>query len=80
MDLYSLECPKKCKTISVKKLVKPWITDNIRRMANYKHHLFKLHPIQSQVFEGTPEMHVSGVEVVSTDHREYNRCCKYSIL
>ena len=26
---------------------------------------FRLYPIQSQVFEGTPEMHVSGVEVVS---------------
>ena len=42
-SLYSRECPKKSKTISVKKLVRPWITDNIRRMANYKHHLFKLY-------------------------------------
>ena len=42
-SLYSRDCPKKSKTISVKKLVRPWITDNIRRMANYKHHLFKLY-------------------------------------
>ena len=26
---------------------------------------YRLYPIQSHVFEGTPEMHVSGVEVVS---------------
>ena len=42
-SLYSRECPKKSKTISVKKLVRPWITDNIRRMANYNHHLFNLY-------------------------------------
>lgn len=40
-NLYNRDCPIKVKSISVKKFMKPWITNEIRRMANYKHYLFK---------------------------------------
>ena len=39
-SLYSHNCPRKCKTISAKR-VKPWITYNLKRMAKYKLRLFK---------------------------------------
>ena len=40
-SLYFQSCPLKCKTISVKNLQKPWINAELKRMANYKHRLFK---------------------------------------
>ena len=39
--LYNRHCHKKTKTLSRKRLVKPWVTTNLRSMANFKHHLFK---------------------------------------
>ena len=39
--LYGRDCPKKTKAISVKSLLKPWITNEIKRMANHKHCLFR---------------------------------------
>ena len=41
MKLYYRDCPKQTKTLTIKRLLKPWITANIRRMANFKHYLFK---------------------------------------
>ena len=40
-SLYFQSCPLKCKTISVKNLQKTWIYVELKRMANYKHKLFK---------------------------------------
>ena len=40
-DVYNSTCPKKTKIMGVKRLLKPWITSEIRRMADYKHRLFK---------------------------------------
>lgn len=48
---YSRACPKKTKTLSVKKLLKPWINNEIRRMVNYKHHLFKEYKSHNIPFE-----------------------------
>ena len=39
--LYNRHFPKKTKTVSRKKYLKPWIDTDIRRMADYKHDLFK---------------------------------------
>ena len=39
--LYNRHCHKKTKTLSSKRLVKPWVTTDLRRMANFKNHLFK---------------------------------------
>ena len=39
---YNHNCLRKCKTISAKRVVKPWITNNLKRMANYKHRLFRV--------------------------------------
>ena len=39
--VYNRDCPKRVKTISIKRLSKPWIDVSLRRRANYKHHLFK---------------------------------------
>ena len=36
-NVYRRCCPKKTKILSLKKLLKPWITDNIRRMVNFEH-------------------------------------------
>lgn len=38
---YSTHCKRRSKQISIKKLLKPWINNDMRRMSNYKHHLFK---------------------------------------
>ena len=40
-SLYFQSCPLKCKILSVKNLQKTWINAELRRMANYKHRLFK---------------------------------------
>ena len=40
-EIYNRACPKKTKSVSIKKVLKPWISGEIRRMANYKHRLFK---------------------------------------
>ena len=32
-SLYNCNCPRKCKTISAKRVVIPWITKNLKRMA-----------------------------------------------
>ena len=50
-SLYNHNCPRKCKTISAKRVVKPWITNNLKRMANYKHrlHLFSVYFEQSAI-------------------------------
>ena len=37
-DVYNRTCPKKTKIMGVKRLLKPWITSEIRRMADYKHY------------------------------------------
>ena len=34
-SLYNHKSPRKCTTISVKRVVKPWITNNLKRMVNY---------------------------------------------
>ena len=39
--LYDMYCPKIVKTISRKKYSRPWITDDLITMINYKHTLFK---------------------------------------
>ena len=40
-NLYNSHCARKVKICSLKKYLKPWISPHIRRMLNYKHHLFK---------------------------------------
>ena len=40
-DLYNRHCPKKTKTISLKKFMKPWINNEIKRKIRSKHNLFK---------------------------------------
>ena len=44
--IYNHDCPKKTKSISIKSLQKPWISNDIKRMANYKHKLFKQYKMQ----------------------------------
>ena len=49
--MYRYYCPKKTIILSLKKLLKPWITDNIRRMVNFKHQLFKQYKNRIIAFE-----------------------------
>ena len=49
--IYNRDCPKYTKTVSFRKLLKPWITSTIRRMANYKHNLFKKYKNSETSFE-----------------------------
>ena len=49
--LNNRNCPKKSKTVSVKSLLKPWISDEIKQMANYKHKLFKQYKQNTIPFE-----------------------------
>ena len=39
-ELYDQHCPKQTKTISYKKYIKPWITDDLIQLINDKHKLF----------------------------------------
>ena len=48
--LYCRHCPKKTKNIAMTKLLKPWITNNIKQMANYKHYLFKQYKNNNATF------------------------------
>ena len=36
-ELYDQHCPKQTKTISYKKYIKPWITDDLIQLINDKH-------------------------------------------
>ena len=40
-DVYNRTCPKRSKTLSVKQLLKPWITGDLQQSINKKHRLFK---------------------------------------
>ena len=50
-NIYNQCCPKKTKTISYKKLTKPWINNNIKSMINQKHCLFKQYKCGTIHFE-----------------------------
>ena len=49
--LYDHNCPLKTKTISAKSLLSPWISQEIKRMANFKHKLFKQYKRGNTSFE-----------------------------
>ena len=48
---YDHNCPVMKKTVSLKRLLKPWICSDMRRMSNYKHHLFKQFKMERIPFE-----------------------------
>ena len=43
--IYNRACPKKTKSVSMNKVLKPWISGEIRRMVIYKRRLFKQYKI-----------------------------------
>ena len=43
------DCSKKTKTIPIKSILKSWITNQIKRMADHKHYLFKQCKMQMQI-------------------------------
>ena len=50
-SLYFQGCPLKCQTVSVKNLQKPRINAELKRMANYKHRLFKQYKSGNIIFD-----------------------------
>ena len=49
-ELYCRDCPKKTKTIPIKSILKlkHWITNQIKRMADHKHYIFKQYKIKNK--------------------------------
>lgn len=43
LSLYNRHCPVRTKFLSTKKMLKPWVSNDIVREINKKHRLFKLH-------------------------------------
>ena len=70
-ELYCRDCPKNRKTIPIKSILKPWITNQIKRMADYKHYLFKQYKMQNIQFETYNSYENNLNRIIKKSKREY---------
>lgn len=78
-EVYNCDCPKKTRVVSLKRLLKPWITNDIRRMANQKHRLFKQYKLHRVPFDEYNNYKCNLDKIIKKSKKDYfsmkfNKC------